>query len=221
MNLHPDIKAQADAIVIDPTRPLILTDADEVIVQLASCLEEFLHENDLYFDMASFALVGNIKRKDDDMAVTAEEVTALMGQFFLEKTEVQPAIPGAPEALNALSARAQIIVVTNVPQQQREARVRGLAKLDMSYPLIANIGLKGKIIQYLAVQTEAPVYFLDDLPHNLTSVAKEAEDVHRIHFIGDARLAKLLGPAEDSHHRSDNWPDTQVYIEKHLDDAGF
>lgn len=221
MDLHPDIKSQADAITIDPARPLILTDADEVIVQLASCLEEFLHENDLYFDMASYALTGNIKRKEDDIAIPAEEVTALMGEFFLEKTEVQPAVPGAPEALKALSERAQVVVVTNVPLPQRGARVRNLISHGMDYPVVANIGLKGHVVQYLSGGVEAPVYFLDDIPHNIASVAKEAAHVHLIHFIGDERLAKLLGPAEDSHFRADTWEKTHAYIDRHLTEAGF
>lgn len=221
MDLHPKIKAQADDITLDRARPIILTDADEVIVQLATCLDEFLHENDMYFDMQSFALVGNIKRKADDMAITGEEISVLMGQFFLEKTEIQPAVPGAPEALAALSDRAQIVVVTNVPLPQREARIKNLKSLGMDYPVVANMGLKGTIVRYLADQAAAPAFFLDDLPPNITSVAQEAEDVHRIHFIADERLAKLLGQADDSHHRADSWPDAHAYIDQHLSAAGF
>ena len=221
MKLHPDVKAQADAVDIDPARPLILTDADEVILQFASCLEEFLHENELYLDMASFALTGNIKCRADDQAIAAEEVGALIGQFFVEKTEDQPPVPGAPAALASLSERAQIVVVTNVPLQQREARIRSLQKNEMDYPVVANIGLKGPAIQYLAAKVETPVYFLDDLPPNLTSVAQMAEQVHRLHFIADERLAALLGPADDCHHRADNWPDMLAYIDGHLTQHGF
>ena len=73
MIVHPDVLAQADRITLDPMRPLILSDADEVLVQFASVLDEFLHENELYLDLVSFALTGNIKRKADDVAITAEE----------------------------------------------------------------------------------------------------------------------------------------------------
>ncbi|MFN3233641.1 MAG: hypothetical protein ACE363_15990 [Alphaproteobacteria bacterium] len=221
MKLHPDVKSQADDLTLDPSRPLMLVDADEVILQFATCLEEFLHENDLYFDMASFALNGNIKRKADDQAIAAEEIGALIGQFFLEKTEHQPAVPGAPEALASLSTRAQIVIVTNVPIPQRGARIKSLKKHAMDYPVVANMGLKGDIIRYLADMVDAPVYFIDDLPHNLTSVAQAAEDVHRIHFIADDRLAKLLGPAEDSHHRADSWPEAHAYLDQHLSAQGF
>lgn len=221
MDLHPKIKDQADEITLDPKRPLIMTDADEVILQLASCLDEFLHENDLYFDMASFALVGNIKRKADDMAITGEEISVLMGQFFLEKAEIMPAVDGAPEALAALSERAQIVVVTNLPIPQREARIKNLKNLGMDYPVVANMGLKGTVVHYLADQVDAPAIFLDDLPPNITSVAQEAPDVHRIHFIADERLAKLLGPADDCHHRTDDWAEARSYMENHLAQVGY
>jgi len=199
----------------------MLIDADEVILQFAVCLEEFLHENDLYFDMASFALTGNIRRKEDDTAIAAEEIGALIGQFFVEKTEEQPAVDGAPEALASLSTRMQIVVVTNVPLQQREARIRSLKKLDMDYPLVANIGLKGPAIAHLAGKVQAPTYFMDDLPHQLTSVGEAADHVHLLHFIGDARLAKLLGPVETCDYQSQSWPDMHAYLDRHLAAQGF
>ncbi|MEN3952976.1 hypothetical protein [Iodidimonas sp. SYSU 1G8] len=221
MIVHPDVLAQADRIDLDPSRPLILSDADEVILQFASVLEEFLHENQMYLDMATFALTGNIKRRADDVAVSAEEVSALIGQFFVEKTEVQPAVPGAPEALRALSEKAQIIIVTNVPLQQRDARVRTLKKLGMDYPLIANVGLKGAIVKHLADKVEAPVYFIDDIPPNITSVAQACERVHCLHFVADERLGRLLGPAEHSRHRADNWPDAAAWLTGHMAELGY
>ena len=221
MTIHPDVLEQADRIALDPLRPLILSDADEVILQFASVLEEFLHENELYLNLESFALTGNIRRKADDVAVTAEEVTALIGQFFVEKTEHQPAVPGAPEALKALSQKAQIVIVTNVPLQQREARIRSLKKLGMDYPLIANIGLKGAVVKHLAEQVDAPVYFIDDIPPNIASVAKACEKVHCLHFVHDARLGGLLGPAENSRHRADNWTDAAAWLTAHMADLGY
>ncbi len=221
MIVHPDVLEQADRIVLDPVRPLILSDADEVIVQFASVLEEFLHENELYLNLESFALTGNIRRKADDVAITAEEVTALIGQFFVEKTEYQPAVPGAPEALRTLSEKAQIVIVTNVPLQQREARVRSLQKLGMGYPLIANIGLKGAVVKHLADKVDAPVYFIDDIPPNIASVAKACPRVHNLHFVHDTRLGSLLGPAENSSHRADNWPDAAAWLADHMAGLGY
>ncbi len=221
MTIHPDVLRQADAIVLDPSRPLILSDADEVLVQFASVLEEFLHENELYLNLESFALTGNIRRKADDVAVTAEEVTALIGQFFVEKTEHQPAVPGAPEALRALSEKAQIVIVTNVPLQQREARVRSLRKLGMDYPLIANIGLKGAVVKHLADKVTAPVYFIDDIPPNIASVSQACDRVHCLHFVHDERLGGLLGPAENSRHRADTWPEAAAWLNAHLAEQGY
>ncbi|HCX66153.1 MAG TPA: hypothetical protein DHK64_01080, partial [Rhodobiaceae bacterium] len=73
----------------------------------------------------------------------------------------------------------------------------------------------------LADIVEAPVVFLDDIPHNLSSVAKAHAPAHLIHFIADPRLAKLLGPATDSHLHTTDWAEAQKFIEDTLSADGF
>ena len=221
MSLHPDVHSQIEQIELDPSRPLIISDADEVLFQFAAALEVFLEENGLYFDMSSFALTGNIKHKASDEPLSGEEVGKLIGDFFVARTEHMEPVLGAPDALKRLSGRSQIVVLTNVPLAQREARIRGLQKHGMDYPVIANIGLKGGAVKAMREKVKAPALFLDDIPHNIQSVAETADDVHLIHFIADDRLAKLLGPAEHSHHRADDWEALHDYIDGYLTDLGY
>jgi hypothetical protein len=221
MTLHDDVASQLDDLRLVADRPLIISDADEVLVQFVAGLESFLHDQDLYYDISSFAITGNVRRQSDDEAVSGEKVQSLLKTFFKECTEHLPAVPGAAEALQALSNEAQVIVVSNVPVAQREARIRGLKKVGIDYPVIANIGLKGIVVREISSQIDAPVYFLDDIPHNITSVAEHAADVHRIHFVADPRLARLIEPAADSHQRIDDWPSAQAYIRDHMRSKGF
>ena len=67
----------------------------------------------------------------------------------------------------------------------------------------------------------APVFFLDDIPHNLASVAEAAPEVIRMHFIADPRLAALIPPASDCHFAGSSWPEARRFIEARLDAAGF
>lgn len=221
MTLPVEVEEQIRALSLTPGRPLIISDADEVLVQFAAGLDIFLRERDLYFDIASFAITGNVRRLSDDEAIDAAEVQSLLQIFFRERTEHLPAVPGAAEALEKLSTRAHVVVLTNIPAEQRDARIRGLAKHGINYPVIANSGLKGFAVRRLAdLVGDAPVLFLDDIPHNITSVAEEASDVHRIHFVADPRLAKLLKPAEHCHHRIDDWDSAHDYIDAHLGSFG-
>lgn len=221
MILDDEVLSQLNALTIKQNHPLIICDADEVLVQFVLALEGYLEDNGYYIDLSSFALTGNIRRKHDDVPADAALVRDLVGSFFSDRTEHVPAVPGAADALDALARRCQIVVVTNIPIAQRDARIRGLSSHRMDYPVIANTGAKGAVVRHLAEQANAPTYFIDDIPQNITSVAESAAHVHRIHFVADRRLAALLQPAEDCHHRVDDWPSAKTYIEGHLTELGF
>lgn len=215
--LHPDVASQIEALALKPGRPLIVSDADEVLFAFMAGFERFLHSIDLYFHWGSFALTGNIRRRSDDVALEGEAVRALLPRFFEEHTELLEPVPGAADALRALSARAQIVVLSNLPLAQAAARQRALISHGMDYPLIANIGGKGTAVRYLEALVGAPVFFIDDIPSQHSSVRKAADKVLCLHLIADPRLAKLLGPAEHSDHRADTWPEARAYIEAALD----
>ncbi len=212
---------QLESLTLDPELPLVISDADEVLFEFMAALEAYLEDNGMYFDWSSFALTGNIRRRADAEVVAREEVRGHLGAFFASRTlELEP-VPGASEALDRLSRRAQIVVLSNVPLEQRELRQRSLARHGMDYPVVANIGTKGAAVAELARRVSAPIFFLDDIPNNHTSVAAAAERVHRVHFIAHPRLASLLGPAEDSHYRADDWTAARTYIEARLDELGY
>ena len=42
----------------------------------------------------------------------------------------------------------------------------------MDYPVIVGSGLKGPAVAWLTRHIDAPVFFLDDIPHNIDSVAE-------------------------------------------------
>lgn len=220
-DLHEEVARQIEAIVIDPARPLIVSDADEVLASFMQAFEGFLARQELYFNWQSYRLNGNVRRSGDDGEVEPDGVRALLHDFFVECTGSIEPVTGAAEALAVLSRRAQIIVLSNVPFAQTEARRRWLERHDLAYPLIANIGPKGPAMCDLAKRTDAPVYFIDDSPPHHAAVARAAERVRRLHFVADARLARLLGPAPDSHHRADSWPEMRAFIEADLAEQGY
>lgn len=193
-------------------KPLVIVDADEVLFYFMRGLERFLESRNLYFDWASYALHGNIRQRQDDTPVAAEILHPLLQRFFAEATEDLDPVDGASQALAELNQMAQVVVLSNVPMPARGARIRALARHGMAYPLIANTGPKGPAVAFLLKQAMAPAVFIDDIPHNHKSVAEMAPAAHRLHYIADARLAALLGPAPECHHRAETWPDMLVHI---------
>lgn len=211
--LPAPVAEQLATLALTRGKPLVIVDADEVLFYFMRGLERFLESRDLYFDWASYALHGNIRQRRDDAPVAAEILHPLLQRFFAEATEELEPVDGAAQALAELSQMAQVVVLSNVPITAREARIRALTRHGMAYPLIANTGPKGPAVAFMLRQTLSPAVFVDDIPHNHTSVAEMAPAVHRLHYIADTRLAALLGAAPDCHHRAESWPDMLAHIQ--------
>lgn len=198
---------------LQPDRPLLICDADEVLLQFVAGLERYLLRRDRKLVLKTFAIHGNVVDAVSGETVTHDEVTQVLKDFFQSDTGLLDPVPGAAQALQALSANAQIIVLTNLPEASRETRRAHLASHGMDYPVICGSGLKGPIVRELIAAVKAPVVFVDDLPPHLSSVAQEAPNVHRLHFVADRRLARMIEPARDAHRRIDEWPAARVWIE--------
>lgn len=199
-------------VTLDPARPLIICDADEVLLRFLLGLERFLERNGCYLDLTSFRIHGNVKHRASREAVADETVTKMIAEFFASDTRHLEPVEGAATALRDLSARAQIVILSNLPETSRDARIENLIEHGMPYPVIAGKGPKGPVVKSLLGDFPQTVVFIDDLPPNLSSVASETPHVHRLHFIADPRLARLLPAAPDAHRRIDDWPSAANWI---------
>lgn len=221
MTVEPDVFAQIDSLSLATDRPLIVTDADEVLFAFMAAFERHLEDHGHYFDWSSFALDGNIRRRRDDGPADRDDILRLLDEFFAASTADMDPVPGAADALAALSRRAQVVVLSNLPYARHGDRRRALTRHGMDYPLVANVGPKGPAVGALARRVDAPVFFIDDGPNHHGSVAAHAAAVRRLHMIADSRLAALLQPSPDSHHRIDDWPGARAIIESELAAAGY
>jgi hypothetical protein len=201
---------------LEPGRPLVIVDADEVVLRFVNGFDHYLRRQGLFLDLASYRLHGNVKRIGDHSAVLDVEVTALLEEFRGDLDWLEP-VEGAHDALAALSTRAQIAVLSNIITAQAEPRARNLSALGIDCPLIANTGPKGPAVKHLADRVSAAAFFVDDIPQHLTSVAELAPQVFRIHLVGDEKLKPLLPPAKDAHFYAPDWRAARRFIEEHLD----
>jgi hypothetical protein len=215
------VARQMSDIDIDPLLPLIIVDADEVLFQFMASFLEFIEGRNYRFDWSSFALTGNIRDADTDEVIEGSVVRELLPQFFAEHAETMEPVADASDVLRRLSARSQIVVLSNVPLEARENRLKCLKRHDLDYPLIANKGAKGPVVGALLNNLDVPSVFIDDIPHNHTSVAEHAGHVLRLHFIAHPGLADLIEQAEQANHRPETWLDIEQLIQTHFDDAGY
>ena len=204
------------ALNFDESRPLIVCDADEVLVRFVAGLELWLESEELWLDLQSFALAGNIKERATGRVLEQAEISTLLERFYAAQTDRLEPVPGAAEALSALSACCQIVILSNLPVPARAAREAWLARHGMPFPVIANAGLKGAAFSAMAVRSGRPAFFLDDIPHHIADAARNVPDGLLIHFVADARLARLLPPAEACHLRTGDWAEARAFMEERL-----
>ncbi len=194
------------SLSLDADRGLAIIDVDEVLALFIQGFDRFLRPHGYEFRLQNFALFSNVCRTDADAAVEIVEAKALFDRFFSHGCgEIEPA-PWAAEGLMALSALANVVILTNAPETARELRGGWLKRHGMDYPMILNSGPKGPAVAALAGRVNGPVMFVDDLLSNLESVAQEAPQVIRFQMVADPALRPLAPGDHVRHQRVDDWP---------------
>ena len=218
--IHPDLEPQLDTITLDITRPLILCDADEVILAFMAAFERFLHGKGFYYLWRSYALDGNIRDRENSAELPPEQIRVLIQEFYAQHAKTLAPVAGAAEALGKLAERANIIILTNLWREHLEFRQRQLASHGIDYPVLSNTGSKGPPVAWFQARLKAPLYFIDDSPRHMSAVARDAPKTVRIHFIAERRLSGLFDGA-DCHFRTDSWASARRVIEGDLTVKGY
>lgn len=218
--VHADVLAQLETLQFAPDRPLLVSDADEVLFHFMTGFENWLLGNGFSFDWTGHGLANNVK-DSRGAPVPQEKLHPMLLDFFAHSTELLDPVEHAAGVLERLQGRAQILVLSNLPLAQAEARARALARHGMPYPLVANIGSKGATLRHLSQTVEAPVLFIDDLHRNHTSVRRELPRAVNIHFVANRRLAALMGKAPDCDYWADSWIEVEDFADAALTKAGY
>jgi hypothetical protein len=208
----------AATVPLKADRPLLIVDADEVLLRFAAGFDHFLRRREFYLDLVSYRLHGNVRRLSGDEALLDIEVTALLDEFRTELDWLE-AVEHAQAALAGLGPLVDIVALSNIVPAQAAARQRNFAALGFDFPLLVNSGAKGAAVKALASRAGRPVFFVDDIPQHLASAAESAPDMIRIHLIGDERLKPLLPPSPHAHLRAESWRDADVFIRAKLAEA--
>ncbi|MEC3912538.1 HAD family hydrolase [Sphingobium sp. CR2-8] len=200
------------------TRPLIVTDCDEVLLHMVVPFRQWLDETHaVHFDMRDRGFAEALRHKDSGLVVERERVWELLLGFFETEMHRQMPISGAMEALARLAQVADIVVLTNITERHQQARAEQLASHGLTAPVYWNQGGKGPpLAKIVAERQPGAVLFIDDLAEHHRSVAAHAPHVWRLHMVGEPEIAAHVADAPHAHARIDDWAAAETWITDRL-----
>ena len=202
------------------SRPLLISDCDDVLLHFAPHFAEWLaEEQGLIFSLDVPAFGGALTDRQG-RPVPTEQVWPLLATFFDREMHRQQLVAGALEALRTIGAEADIVILTNIGDQYHANRVAQLERFDIRHRVLCNQGGKGRPVKELiADMRPSATVFVDDLAPHHESVAKHAPDVWRLHMVAEKRIAAVTPPAAHAHARIDDWNRALPWIRSRLNGA--
>jgi hypothetical protein len=192
------------------SRPLIISDCDEVLLYMVAPFRDWLAESQgVTFNMVGNDFAGAMTYSGSGDPVPPEEIWRLLRGFFDTEMHRQKPIPGAVEGINALAEHADVVILTNLTDRHRDMRSQQLAGHGIHARVFTNQGPKGPALK--AIMDEyAPsrAVFIDDLAQHHASVGGEVPHIRRLHLCGEPMLADRIvcaHQAGDAHARIDTW----------------
>lgn len=192
------------------SRPLVISDCDEVLLYMIAPFKDWLAEG----QGVDFNMVGNdfgesMRWQKTGELVEPAEIWGFLRGFFDTEMHRQNPIPGAVEAMAALGEHADVVILTNLTDRHREMRFEQLAGHGIHARVFTNQGPKGPALKAI-VDEYAPsrAIFIDDLAQHLKSVGEIVPHVRRLHLCGEPMLAHRIACAHkagDAHARIDSW----------------
>lgn len=199
------------------TRPLIISDCDEVILHMVAPFKEWLEQSQgIDFDLEGGNFGEALRWQESGKLLEPSEIWKMLGGFFDTQMDRQLPISGAIDALNQLAEHADVVVLTNLVDARRDKRADQLAAHGLHTRVFTNQGPKGPALQRI-VDDLAPTrtFFIDDLPQHHLSVKEMVPDVVRLHMCGEPMIAGSIDCAHKAGHadaRIDRWDEALPWL---------
>ncbi|WP_374406883.1 HAD family hydrolase [Pelagerythrobacter sp.] len=203
------------------SRPLVISDCDEVLLHMVAHFRDWLGESegvDFSLDSNNFAQA--MRWRTNGELVGERDIWRLLGSFFDTEMHRQLPIEGALEGINALADHADVVILTNLTDERQARRTRQLADHGLDVRVFTNQGPKGPALKAI-VEEYAPsrAVFIDDLPQHHHSAAETVPDVRRLHLCGEPLLAPHIDCAHragHAHARIDTWAEATPWLLEQL-----
>lgn len=204
------------------SRPLIISDCDEVILHMVAHFKDWLEESQgIDFNLEGHNFSEALRWRESGELLKPDEIWKKLGDFFDTEMDRQLPIAGAIEALNELNEHADVVVLTNLVDFRRDKRAEQLAKHGLHTQVFTNQGPKGPALQKIVEEFRpSRALFIDDLSQHHLSVKETTPDVVRLHFCGEPMIADAIDCAHRAGHadaRIDQWSEALPWLIERLE----
>ena len=204
------------------SRPLIISDCDEVILHMVMPFKDWLEES----QGVAFKLEGQnfgeaLRWQESNELLQPDDMWKMLRGFFDTEMSRQMPIMGSIHALNSLGEHADVVVLTNLLDTHREKRAEQLAEHGLHAKVYTNQGPKGPALKAILEEYSPDrAMFIDDLAQHHLSVKETAPEVLRLHFCGEPMIAGAINCAHEAGHadaRIDIWSDALPWLMERLE----
>jgi hypothetical protein len=201
------------------SRPLIISDCDEVLLHMVVPFRDWLDEaHDIEFALDTHDWSKALTYRRNSALVEPADIWNFLGGFFDTEMHRQKPIKGAIQSMTALSQVADIAILTNLQDHRNAARVVQLKAAGIVAPVYTNQGPKGDALARIIAEYQPSVaVFIDDMAGHHESVGDVHPEVWRLHMVGEPMMAPHFAPAPHAHARIDDWAEAKHWIADKLD----
>ena len=204
------------------SRPLIISDCDEVLLHMVAHFKEWLEENEgIRFQLEDNNFAAAMRWEDTGEPLKNKEVWRYLGRFFDTEMDRQRPVEGAIHGINTLAEGADVVILTNLVDKRRDHRAAQLAGHGVNARVFTNQGPKGPALQAIMEEFQpSKAIFIDDLAQHHQSAAEMVPEISRLHLCGEPTIARHIDCAHKAGHahaRIDNWAEALPWLLEELE----
>lgn len=203
------------------SRPLIISDCDEVLLYMVTPFKEWLAETQgVEFRMGGNDFAQALRWHDSGELLEPDEIWTKLGLFFDTEMYRQNPIPGAIEGINTLAEEADVVILTNLVDKRQQMRTEQLAGHGLNAKVFTNQGPKGPALRNILDEYRpSKAIFIDDLAQHHRSARETIDTITTLHLCGEPMLAPHIDCAHTSGHadaRIDSWEEALPWLRGQL-----
>lgn len=207
------------------SRPLVISDCDEVLLHMVAPFKEWLEEG----EGVTFNLVGNdfataMRWEKTNETVEPADIWKFLRRFFDTEMDRQLPIADAVAGINRLAQDADVVILTNLEDKHRESRAEQLANHGIHARVFTNQGPKGPALKAIMEEySPSKAVFIDDLAQHHHSAKEIVPQIGRLHLCGEPMISSNIDCAHvagNAHARIDNWAQALPWLLEELQKEG-